>query len=134
MNWFCLNARRAFSNGTDWAGILVCRGRKAWHRLGAVGDCPPRSPFLAGGIGGMMETLLETLEFAEAGGGGGTTIAFGMGRAPAGGGMETAIDRALRSSASLVAFSTIAFCFSSFFARMGTRSSGIVCFNCIPEG
>lgn len=90
-------------------------------------------PPLNGGMGGTMEALLATLELAEIGAGGGTTIVLGMGRAPAGGGMATPIVRALLSPASLAAFSTIAFCLSPSFARMGTRSSGMVCFNCMAE-
>lgn len=55
--------------------------------------------------------------------------AFGIGRVPAAGGIVLPIDRALLFSASLTDFSRIAFCLSSSFARMGTRSAGIGLFN-----
>lgn len=45
-------------------------------------------------------------------------------------GLEAPIARAWDDAASLLAFSLIARCFSSSFARIGTRSSGIGLFSC----
>lgn len=80
--------------------------------LAPAGTAVLAGPPLNGGMGGTMEALLATFELAEAGAGGGTGIVLGMGKAPAGGGMATPIIRAFLSSASLAAFSTIAFCLS----------------------